>query len=128
MSQHPPATTQRPNRLVPSANEGSNTSALPSLIRAHTAQLTALASASALLATSGFNHSTVMGSSQWAKMKGLMLPLHVSGQAGQDKIEAIISENDIRRLLLWAAGYAVRPSLDPAISDMAAYVVFTSAR
>ena len=37
------------------------------------------------------------------------------------------SKNDIRRLLLWAAGYAVRPSLDPAISDMTEYVVYTSA-
>ena len=36
-------------------------------------------------------------------------------------------KNDISRLLLWAAGYAVRPSLDPAISDMAEYVVYTPA-
>ena len=37
------------------------------------------------------------------------------------------SKNDIRRLLMWATGYAVGPSLDPAISDMVKYEVYTSA-
>ena len=37
------------------------------------------------------------------------------------------SKNDIRRLLMWATGYADGPSLDPAVSDMAKYLVYTAA-
>ena len=37
------------------------------------------------------------------------------------------SKNDIRRLLMWATGYAMGPSLDPAISDMVKYEIYTSA-
>ena len=57
---NPPPTTQRPSKPVHSADEGPSTSAFPSLLRAHTAQLNSLATTAALLATASFDHSTYL--------------------------------------------------------------------
>ena len=37
------------------------------------------------------------------------------------------NKNDIKRLLMWAAGYADRPNLSSAVSDSVKYEVYTSA-
>ena len=67
------------------------------MLDSHDTRLEGLLANAQLLATQAFNHSTVMGSSQWAKLKGMLLPLHIQDGNNQEQLDKILADNNLDR-------------------------------
>ena len=67
------------------------------MLDSHDTRLEGLLANAQLLATRAFNHSTVMGSSQWAKLKGMLLPLHIQDGNNQEQLDKIVADNNLNR-------------------------------